>query len=302
MPLLLEQKNSLIVPLSLFINFNKIMAGEQFANLFGKFFDDMFSCDEEIKDHTKYCEDLLKKILISQIVADFNLGEKTKDEFISELLNFLDNLPNNKLINTKAAAIETAWNSLITLNRESIAAFYALIKLTHQGKSIYFIANTNELHAAKILELFENYSSQKLSFLQNLPNSLPASPIPISQVHDLGVGSDGLGMPIGTVYFCLSCAYKTLVEQPHCCLTKFFLGTSGLLTHLQAQLKGMGKTKEDILLVSEKAAIAKKLGWESISKEKFLTDLKTLAQGMTTLDSIDSTSINSHASISLLKT
>ena len=76
MPNFLEQKNVLIVPLSLFIKFNKKIAAEKFANLFGKFFDDLFSCDEEIEEHEKFCEALLQKILASQIVADFNLGKK----------------------------------------------------------------------------------------------------------------------------------------------------------------------------------------------------------------------------------
>ena len=133
----LEQKNVLIVPLSLFIRFNKKMAGEKFANLFGKFLHDMYSCDEEMQAHEKFSEDLLQKILTSQIVADFNLGKKNKHEFIAELLNFLS-LPSHKSNN-----IETAWNSLIKFDQESHEVFTALIKLTLQGKSIYFIGDTN---------------------------------------------------------------------------------------------------------------------------------------------------------------
>lgn len=141
MPLSFEKKNVLIVPLSLFIRFNKRMAGEQFANLFEKYFDELFNCDEEIQEHEKFCEDLLQKILISPIVADFNLGKITKNEFINELLCYL-NLPSNK-----SKAIEGAWNSLLMFDQKAVKAFDALIKLTHQGKSIYFIADTNVLHA-----------------------------------------------------------------------------------------------------------------------------------------------------------
>jgi hypothetical protein len=288
----LEQKNILIVPLSLFIRFNRIIAGEQFANLFGKSFDDIF-LDEEVAAHEKFCEGTLQKILTSQIVADFNLGKKNKHEFISELLIFL-NLPSNK-----STEIETAWNSLIELNRESTEKLYTLIKLTHQGKAIYFIGNTNELHAEKILNLFSGYPSRKLSFLENLPNPIQALPLAISRIADSELDGDSLTPQIGTLYFCLSYAYKTLVEQPQGLLTKLFTGfkpTSGLLTNLKVHLNDMGKTKEDILLVNPyaKASQPKKLALETVSTEKFYADLQTLPASMTTLAGIDSIQMDSY--------
>lgn len=287
MPNSLEKKNVLIVPLSLFIHFNRIMAGEQFANLFGKSFDDMFSCDEEVKEHNKFCEDLLQKILTSQIVANFNLGKKTKHEFIAELLSFL-NLPSHQ-----ATKIEAAWNSLIEFDRESSATFYNLIKLTHQGKSIYFIGNANELHAAKILKIFADYPYNKLSFLENLAHPPQALPVAISQISDSELADDGLASQTetGTIYFCLSYVYKNLIEQPQDLLTKLFTSfkpTSGLLAHLQIHLNNMGKTKDDILLVGPylKAPITKKLALETISKEKFYSDLQMVSASITTTASI----------------
>ncbi|WP_342220769.1 hypothetical protein [Rickettsiella endosymbiont of Miltochrista miniata] len=271
MPYSLEQKNVLIVPLSLFIRFNKKMAGEQFANLFGKFFDDMFSCDEEMQAHENFCENLLQKILTSQIVADFNLGKKTQRAFIAELLSFL-NLPSDKSID-----IKNAWNSLMEFDRESSNAFDALIHLTQQGKSIYFIGETNELHAKKILDLFKSYPYNKLSFLENLPEKVQALPVAVSQVSNSELGDDA--MRIGTIYFCLSYAYKTLIEHPQNVLTKLFTAfkpTSGLITHLKLHLNEMGKTKDEILLINPQEkdyAIAKKLALETLSKENFYTAL-----------------------------
>lgn len=269
----LEQKEILIVPLSLFVQFNTKIAREKFANLSGKFFEDLFSCDEELEDHNQFCENLLQKILTSQIVADFNLGKKTKHEFITELLSFL-NLPSNK-----SSDIEAAWNSLIEFNRESIEAFYALIKLTDQGKSIYFIGNTNELHAEKILKIFSNYSYKKLSFLQNLPNPTQVLPIVISSelANDSFIS--------GKIYFCLSYTYKTLIEQPQDWLTTLFTTfkkTSGLLTHLKKYLNDTGKTKDDILLINayEKTSIAKKLGLDALSKEEFYTALHAITSNI----------------------
>ncbi len=271
MPNFLEQKNVLIVPLSLFIKFNKKIAEEKFANLFGKFFDELFSCDEEIEEHEKFCEALLEKILASQIVADFNLGKKTKHEFTSELLSFI-NLPNHKLTD-----IEAAWNSLIDLDRQSSEVLYTLIQLTHQGKSIYFIGDTNELHAQKILELLAGFQYNKLSFLENLPEKLLALPIGISQVSDSELNSNGLAPQIGTIYFCLSYAYETLIEQPQNFFTKFFSSksTPGLLTKLKISLNKIGKTQDDILFVNpytKERSIIKKLGLETIG----IDELKNL--------------------------
>lgn len=74
----LQQKNSFIIPLASFIRFNKKIAGERLANLFGKYFDELLDTEEELEEHEKFCEKLLEKILCSQIVADFNLGKKDK--------------------------------------------------------------------------------------------------------------------------------------------------------------------------------------------------------------------------------
>ncbi|MGC1854017.1 MAG: hypothetical protein WA659_01385 [Candidatus Aquirickettsiella sp.] len=270
----LEKKNILIVPLSLFICFNKKLAAEKFANLFGKFFDDMFSCDEAMKEHEKFSEGWLQKILTSKIVADFNLGKKTKHEFIAELLSFLG------LPSSKSTDIEVAWNSLIEFDRESREAFYALIKLTLQGKSIYFIGDTNELHAKKILDLFKDPPPllNKLSFLENLPENVQALPFPISRVSDWALGSDD-STQIGMIYFCLSYAYKILIEQPQNVLTRLFTSPSGLLTHLKTHFNGIGKTQDDIIFVNpytKERAIIKQLALESISKENFYTDLIAL--------------------------
>jgi len=278
MPNFLGQKNVLIIPLSSFICFNKKMAGEKLANLFGKSVDDRFSCDEEIQDYEKFCGNLLQKILTSQIAADFNLGKKTKHEFISELLSFLS-LPSNK-----SSAIEAAWNALIEFDRESSEAFNALIKLTLQGKSIYFIGNTNELHAKKILDLFAGYPHDKLSFWENLPEEVHASPLAVSQVSYAELGDDDLAAQMGTIYFCLSYAYKTLLEQPQSFLTRLFTAksASGLLAHLKISLNELGKTQDDILLINpyEKThAITKKLALETISKENFYTDLLAISTG-----------------------
>lgn len=211
----LEQKNVLIVPLSLFIRFNKKIASEKFANLFGKFFDEIFSCDEELKDHEKFREHLIEKILRSQLVTDFNLGKKTKQEFISELLDFL------KLSNDKTTAIEAAWNSLLEFDPTSNEAFDALIKLTHQGKSIYFIGNTNELHAKKILNLFAcfPFKPRQFVFLKNLPQSVLAVPLAVNQVSESGRDGNGLALQRDTLFFCLSYVYKTFLEQPQDYLT-----------------------------------------------------------------------------------
>lgn len=294
-PTLLEQKNVLIVPLSLFIQFNTKIAREKFANLSGKFFEDMFSCDEEIEDHSRFCENLLQKILTSQIVADFNLGKKTKHEFITELLGFL-NLSSNKSFD-----IEAAWNSLITLNQESIEALCALIKLTDEGKSIYFIGNTNELHAEKILRLFANYPYHKLSFLQNLPNPTQALPITVSQSSDSALTD--LASQIGKIYFCLSYAYKNLIDPPYKnSLTQLFSSSkkaSGLLTYLQAYLSNEGKTKDDILFVNVYSkSLAKKLGLDTMSKDKFYTHFKTTSASATNLQ-VNSAAADLHTSYRL---
>lgn len=272
MPLLLEQKNVLIVPLSAFIVFNKRVAGEKFANLSGKFFDEMFSCDEEIKEHEEFSKKMTEKILSSKLVADFNLGKKTKQEFILELLRFL------KLPSEKAAETKVAWNALLNFDKKLTRVFEALLNLTQQGTSIYFIGNTNELHAEKILDLFALNAISTLSFSDKLPGPALALPLAISQSSSSGLNCPVAASQCGTVYFCLSYAYKTLLEQPRGLLTKLFTTkpTPGLLAHLKVYLDDIGKAEDDILLINpyeKKQTITKKLALETISKEKFHTDL-----------------------------
>lgn len=275
MPYSIEQKKFLIVPLSSFIRFNKHIAGAQLANLFGKSFDDLFSCEEEMQEYEKFCKNLLHKILTSKIVADFNLGKKTTQEFTAELLSFL------KLPDSKSSHLETAWNSLIEFDGETEDTFYELIKLTLQGISIYFIGDTNELHAKKVLAIFRNFSFKQiyLEFLENLPEAMPASPFAVSQLADPKLAGNVLSQSHGSVYFCLSYVYNTLIEQPKDILTKLFTAftfTPGLLIRLKEYLNAMGKTKDEILLVNpygKSNAITKKLAFDTISKDIFYTDL-----------------------------
>lgn len=275
MPYSIEQKKILIIPLSSFIRFNKQMAGAQLANLFGKSLDDIFSCDEEIQEYEKFCKNLLDKILTSKIVADFNLGKKTTQEFIAEVLSFL------KLPDSKSSPLKTAWNSLLEFDRETVDTFYELIKLTHQGKSIYFIGDTNELHAKKVLDIFRKFSFKQiyLKFLENLPETIPTEPFTVSQLADPELASNVLPQSHGNVYFCLSYMYNTLIEQPKDILSKLFTPftfTPGLLMCLKDYLNTLGKTKDDILLVNpykKSNAITKKLAFDTISKDNFYTDL-----------------------------
>jgi hypothetical protein len=267
---ILKPKKVLIVPLSLFIIFNKDVAGEKFANLHGKFLDDLFSCEEIIKEHEEFSKKLLQKILQSQVVSDFNLGKKTKDEFISELLNLLG------LSRDKSTDLVAAWNSLIELDQKSSEAFNALIKLTHQGKLIYFIGDTNALHAEKILTIFRNFRFDHvyLEFLENLPDELPALPLAVSRISD-SAADNVLTQQHGTVYFCLSYAYKILLKQSQSFLTQLFKPTSSLLTHLKIYLNEI-KTQDDILFVNrypKEQSIARKLALETIDKENFYTAL-----------------------------
>ncbi|MFZ0219660.1 MAG: hypothetical protein WAL30_05595 [Candidatus Aquirickettsiella sp.] len=277
----LEQKSVLIVPLSSFIVFNKLKAGEKFAYLLGKITDDLLSSPEEIKAQEQFNEKLMQKILTSELVTNFNLGKITKDKFISGLLNFLD-LPNNK-----ADDARSAWNSLIDVDQESKIILEALIKLIPQGKSIYFIGNTDELHARKILDLFACFPFQHLTlrFLEDLPAHTRALPLGICQIPRAELARDALIPEAGKVYFCLSYAYKTMLEKPQSLLTKLFQPfkqTSGLLTHLKVYLNDIGNTKDDILLVThgqEIQAITKKLALETISQENFFTDLIGMSPG-----------------------
>lgn len=277
MPYSFQQKNSLIIPLSTFIRFNKKIAGERLANLFGQYFDDLLACEEELQEHEKFCEKLLQKLLFSKIVADFNLGKKSKQEFITEALSFF------KLSGDKATEFESAWNSLLEFNKELIDVFQELIKLTEQGKSIYFIGNTNELHAQKVLDLFKNHSYEALLLLENLPESASAMPLVISQSYPSNPNNHALTPSNGNIYLCLSYFYHTLVEQPSGTLTKLFTpfqATSGLLTQLHAYLNTLGKTNEDILLVNPYPttnAITKKLAKEIISKDNFYSELRNAA-------------------------
>lgn len=233
----------------------------------------MFSCDEEIKEHEEFSKKITEKILSSKLVADFNLGKKTKQEFILELLRFL------KLPSEKAAEAKVAWNALLNFDKKLTSVFEALLNLTQQGTSIYFIGNTNELHAEKILDLFALNAISTLSFSDKLSGPALALPLAISQSSSSGLNCPGSASQCGTVYFCLSYAYKTLLEQPRGLLTKLFTTkpTPGLLAHLKVYLNDISKTKkDDILLVNpyeKNNTITKKLALETISKEKFYTDL-----------------------------
>ncbi|MEN9916811.1 MAG: hypothetical protein RLY40_743 [Pseudomonadota bacterium] len=268
MPYSFQQKNSLIIPLSTFIRFNKKLAGERLANLFGQYFDDLLACEEELQEHEEFCEKLLKKLLFSKTVAEFNLGKISKQEFISEALIFF------KLSSDKAAEFESAWNSLLEFNKELIDVFQKLIKLTEQGKSIYFIGNTNELHAQKVLDLFKNHSYEALLLLGNLPESVGARPLAITETSQTP--------SIGNVYFCLSYFYTSLVEQSSSFLTKLFTpqSASGLIKQLFIYLTTQNKTKEDILFINtykNTHAIPKKLAQEIISKDNFFNELQSAA-------------------------
>ena len=271
MPNKLERKNVLIVPLALFVKYNKKRAAEKFANIFRNMTDEFFSTPKQkeeqdyFKKQQKFNEKSIQEILDLELIADFKLGKKNKDEFISELLSFL------KLDGYESKKMETeeAWHSLIELNTKSSAAFYALMKLTLHGKSIYFIGDTNELHAKKILDLFPCPPLQQVVFLENLPNP--------ERVTHSKLSTDSSGPSIGRIYFCLSYAYNALIENPGL-ISMFFPSRQapGLLTHLRGHLDKINMAKDDILSVSsgqKQQAIAKRLALETISKEKFYSDL-----------------------------
>lgn len=287
-----QQKNILIIPLANFIRFNKKIAGERLANLHGQFFDELLDSEERLEEHEEFCEKLLKKMLFSQIVADFNLGKKGKQEFISEALSLL------KLPCDKAEDFESAWNSLLEFEIKSIDVFQALIKLAKQGKSIYLIGRANELHAQKILDLFKKYSYKESSLLENLPEPVGALPLAITETSQ--------SPSIGNIYLCLSYFYHTLVEQPIGFLTKLFIpqSNSGLLTQLLAYLTTQNKTKEEILLINpyeNNNAITKKLALDIISKDNFYSELRNSAHEdlVSRLDPIpESSSSSEHISLS----
>ncbi len=260
-----QQKNILIIPLASFIRFNKRIAGERMANLYGHSFDELLDSEERLEEHEKFCEKLLKKILFSQIVADFNLGKKGKKEFISEALSLL------KLTSDKAADFQLAWNSLLEFDKASLDVFQALIKLAEQGKSIYLIGNTNELHAQKVLNLLKIHAYQENLLIKKLPE--PASALP------LAITATTQSPSIGNLYLCLSYFYHTLVEQPSGLLTKlFFQSDSSLLTQLFTYLTTQNKTKEEILFINpykNSSAISKKLALDIISKDNFYSEIRS---------------------------
>lgn len=86
-----------------------------------------------------------------------------------------------KLTSDKAEEFESAWNSLLEFDIELFDVFQELIKLTEQGKTIYWIGNTNELHAQKVLNIFKNYSYPASSLLENLPEPVRAMPLAITE-------------------------------------------------------------------------------------------------------------------------
>lgn len=276
LPLL--QKNILIVPLAAFIRFNKRMAGERIANLFGKYFDDLLALEEELQEHEKFCAEKLDKLLFSNIVADFNLGKKNKQEFISEALKLL------KLPSDKAHDFESAWSSLLTFDKKLLDEFSELIKLTQQGKSIYFIGNTNELHAQKVLDLFKDNLDEMLTLVENVPEPVAFLPLKITQPSPASSDNNILKPPTGNLYFCLSYFYQTSIEKFSGSLTRFFFpqSSSGLLKQLLTDLTTQNKNKEAILLINpyEKAnPLTKKLAVETISKDLFFKELRNPVSG-----------------------
>jgi hypothetical protein len=286
MPNLLES-NVLIVPLSLFIKNNEKNTLEKFKTIFRSMTDHLFSNPEESVNHAYFKKQLqqfneksLKKILNSSLVTDFNLGKKNKDQFILELSSALKLHPSD----SRKVMLEEAWNSLIEFDHELDSVFDSLIKLTYQGKSIYFIEETNELHAQKSLEIFSLFPFHNLSFLENLPNPT-ASPLLISYLDST---HDTLTSPKGSVYFCLSYAYQTFLTPSSNFLSQFFRfkSTPDLLTHLIQHLNAIGKRKDTILFVSanlKEQSLAEKLALETISKEAFYTELSSSAANKTTV-------------------
>lgn len=283
MPNILESKNTLIVPLTLFIENNFKSAAEKFATIFGSNRDELLSTPEDRvnqeyfkKQHQQFNEKSMQKVFNSQFVADFNLGKKRKTEFISELLSLF------KLPCKNSMDVEEAWNALIEFNLESSLVFDILIKLIYQGKSIYFIGDTNELHAKKILDLFSLFPFSNLSFLEDLPDpTIPALPFVINQVSQTELVGDERTPSVGSLYFCLSYAYKTLMA-PSSSWNHFyrFRQPSGLLTHLKQYLNDVGKTKTDILLVhpyQKEDSIIQRLALETLSKENFYSSLHAIS-------------------------
>ena len=288
--MLILQKNILILPLALFIQFNKKKAGERLGNLLGHSLDDLFAGAKELHDHEKICQKQLNNLLQSQIVADFNLGKKNKQEFISEALSFF------KLSNDKTLDFESAWDSLIEFDVELHDVFEELMKLIEQGLSIYFIGDTNALHAQKVLDLFKQNGYKKLSLVENLTEPVGAFPLAITATSEASANANLTTSSIGSVYLCLSYFYQSLVEQSSCILTKLFTlqSTSGLLTQLITYLTSQNKTKEDILLVNlhrKASSISKKLALDTMSKDNFFKELRYSASGsMLSLSLIDSLS------------
>jgi hypothetical protein len=252
MPHIFEQKNTLLVPLSLFIRYNKQSAGQRFANLLGKFTDELFNSAEEIKAHDKFSEKLIQKILTSKLVSQFNLGKKTKVEFISELLNFL-NLPKSK-----SNELEIAWNSLVDFDEKSNEQFKDLINFAERGKSIYFVADSNELHAEKIMVLFNEKST---TVGKNLPIDItPKQPIEILE----------------NIYFCPSYTYGALIENQS--INPFFglftKSKPNLISLVQAALNSDPNTLLFVEANQKDKEIAQKLGLETTSVEEFYTALQ----------------------------
>ncbi len=272
---LLKQKNVLIVPLSLFVKIN--------TKLPENTVDELLSSDEEKKALKKFNVQL-EAILKSQLVTDFNLGKYTPRLFLLELLKFLDLTPkhlnkfNIERIEILKNTMESAWNALIEFNSESNELFNRLIKLIHQGKSIYFVANTNLLHTQKILTYFINFpfNNVYIKFLEKLPKKPRAEPLAISQLPD-PIADNVLARDHGALYFCLSYYYNTLIEPPQSLLTALFKPSpSNLLTQLKNNLNDIGKTRDDILFVMPytRKWTTKRLDLDTIQKEDFFTLLK----------------------------
>lgn len=281
--ILLKQKNVFIVPLSLFIKFNKHPRIS---------IDDLLNIDEE-KEVLKNFSTQLQAILQSQLVADFNLGKYTSHQFLIELLKFIGlaknlNESNPERIEILKNVIKSAWNSLIEFNSKSSELFNTLIKLIHQGKSIYFVGNTNALHAQKILFNFIIFPFNQVyvQFLEKLPQNIPAEPLAISTLSDT-IADHVLAQNHGTIYLCLSYFYEALIKSPQNLITTLFKpAPSSLLSQLKNYLHSIDKTRDDIIFVtSSKKSINREFDLDTIKEKDFCTLLKNSATAVTAFTS-----------------
>ncbi|WP_171910134.1 hypothetical protein, partial [Rickettsiella grylli] len=184
--------------------------------------------------------------------------------------------------------IKSAWNSLIEFNSTSSELFNTLIKLVHQGKSIYFFGNTNALHAQKILFNFIIFPFNQVyvQFLEKLPQNIPAEPLAISTLFD-PIADHVLAQNHGTIYLCLSYFYETFIESPQNLITTLFNpAPSSLLSQLKNYLNSIEKTRDDIILVTpSKRSVSRGLDLDTIKEKDFRTLLKNSATAATAFTS-----------------